>query len=171
MICRAGRGRSFRAIHCDVDLPHRAPCITTLANCIAAAMVHRESVEGPQPPWDLLDDPGRLAPPFCRPTWMRAEKTGSQAPPAQPLADFISRSIKEPCAMRVTLPPRLGARTRRCPNANYRYVGPTPQRREGGEKNGGGPPDLMLADGVEAALRSLPPTQPQSKKRVRWCAG
>ena len=66
----------------------------------------------------------------------------------RPLADFIPEHQGTP-ADGLFLPPGRANAIPPCSGSRFRYRGPTPHSRETAI--------LMLADGCEAALRSLPP--------------
>jgi len=144
MICGLAE-EGARAIHCDVDLIRTGSLYHDVGKLHAPQWFIENQSEGPNP-HDLLDDPAGSAA-VLQAHVDEGLKLARKYRLPRPLADFIPEH-------QGTL--RMGyffhqARERdpSVPEANYRYVGPTPQRRETAI--------LMLADGCEAALRSLPP--------------
>jgi len=156
MICGLAE-EGARAIHGDVDLIRTGSLYHDVGKLHAPEWFIENQSEGPNP-HDLLDDPGGSA------SVLQAHvdeglKLARRHRLPRPLADFIPEH-------QGTL--RMGyffhqARERdpRVPEENFRYRGPRPQRRETAI--------LMLADGCEAALRSLPPgtSEEEASKMVR----
>ncbi|MCP9772915.1 HDIG domain-containing protein [Synechococcus sp. Tobar12-5m-g] len=156
MICGLAE-EGARAIHGDVDLIRTGSLYHDVGKLHAPEWFIENQSEGPNP-HDLLDDPGGSA------SVLQAHvdeglKLARRHRLPRPLADFIPEH-------QGTL--RMGyffhqARERnpRVPEENFRYRGPRPQRRETAI--------LMLADGCEAALRSLPPgtSEEEASQMVR----
>ena len=144
MICGLAE-EGARAIHGDVDLIRTGSMYHDVGKLHAPQWFIENQSEGPNP-HDLLDDPAGSAA-VLQAHVDEGLKLARKHRLPRPLADFIPEH-------QGTL--RMGyffhqARERdpSVPEANFRYRGPRPQRRETAI--------LMLADGCEAALRSLPP--------------
>ncbi|PZV03228.1 MAG: HD family phosphohydrolase [Cyanobium sp.] len=156
MICGLAE-EGARAIHADVDLIRTGSLYHDVGKLHAPEWFIENQSEGANP-HDLLDDP------FGSAAVLQAHvdegiKLARQHRLPRPLADFIPEH-------QGTL--RMGyffhqARERdpATPEERFRYRGPRPQRRETAI--------LMLADGCEAALRSLPPgtTEAEASAMVR----
>jgi putative nucleotidyltransferase with HDIG domain len=156
MICGLAE-EGARAIHGDVDLIRTGSLYHDVGKMHAPEWFIENQSEGPNP-HDLLNDP------FGSAAVLQAHvdeglKLARKHRLPRPLADFIPEH-------QGTL--RMGyffhqARERDpgVPEEKFRYRGPIPQRRETAI--------LMLADGCEAALRSLPPgtSEDEASQMVR----
>ena len=156
MICGLAE-EGARAIHGDVDLIRTGSLYHDVGKMHAPEWFIENQSEGPNP-HDLLNDP------FGSAAVLQAHvdeglKLARKHRLPRPLADFIPEH-------QGTL--RMGyffhqARERDSgvPEETFRYRGPIPQRRETAI--------LMLADGCEAALRSLPPgtSEDEANQMVR----
>ena len=156
MICGLAE-EGARAIHADVDLIRTGSLYHDVGKLHAPDWFIENQSEGANP-HDLLDDPSGSAA-VLQAHVDEGLKLARHYRLPRPLADFIPEH-------QGTL--RMGyffhlARERdpSVPEARFRYRGPRPQRRETGI--------LMLADGCEAALRSLPPgtTEAEASAMVR----
>jgi putative nucleotidyltransferase with HDIG domain len=144
MICGLAE-EGARAIHGDVDLIRTGALYHDVGKMHAPEWFIENQSEGPNP-HDLLNDPSGSAA-VLQAHVDEGLKLARKHRLPRPLADFIPEH-------QGTL--KMGyffhqARERDpgVPEENFRYRGPIPRRRETAI--------LMLADGCEAALRSLPP--------------
>jgi cyclic-di-AMP phosphodiesterase PgpH len=156
MICGLAE-EGARAIHGDVDLIRTGSLYHDVGKLHAPEWFIENQSEGPNP-HDLLNDPAGSAA-VLQAHVDEGLKLARKHRLPRPLADFIPEH-------QGTL--RMGyffhqARERdpRVPEESFRYRGPRPQRRETAI--------LMLADGCEAALRSLPPgtSEEEASQMVR----
>jgi len=157
MICGLAE-EGARAIHADVDLIRTGALYHDVGKMHGPQWFIENQDERSGNPHDQLDDP------FASAAILQAHvdeglKLARRYRLPRPLADFIPEH-------QGTL--KMGYflhRARECdpsvPEQLFRYRGPTPRSRETAI--------LMLADGCEAALRSLPPdtTEDQARQMVR----
>jgi hypothetical protein len=157
MICGLAE-EGARAIHADVDLTRTGALYHDVGKMVGPQWFIENQDEAGGNPHDQLDDP------FASAAILQAHvdeglKLARRYRLPRPLADFIPEhqgTLKMGYFLH-----RARELNPEVPEERFRYRGPTPRSRETAI--------LMLADGCEAALRSLPPdtTEDQARQMVR----
>ncbi|MFM7315254.1 MAG: HDIG domain-containing metalloprotein [Cyanobium sp.] len=157
MICGLAE-EGARAIHADVDLIRTGALYHDVGKMVGPQWFIENQDEAGGNPHDQLDDP------FASAEILQAHvdeglRLARRYRLPRPLADFIPEhqgTLKMGYFLHRAREQDAGV-----PEERFRYRGPTPRSRETAI--------LMLADGCEAALRSLPPetTEDQARAMVR----
>ncbi|MFO7630715.1 MAG: HDIG domain-containing protein [Prochlorococcaceae cyanobacterium] len=153
MICGLAE-EGARAIHADVDLTRTGALYHDVGKLHGPEWFIENQGEGANP-HDQLNDP------FASAAILQAHvdeglQLARRYRLPRPLADFIPEhqgTLKMGYFLH-----QARERDAAIPEARFRYEGPTPRSRETGI--------LMLADGCEAALRSLPPNTSEAEARA-----